>query len=42
MIKITNLNKIFNENTKREFHSLKNINLEIKTSSWCNFKRNKW
>lgn len=33
MIKITNLNKIFNENTKREFHSLKNINLEIKTSS---------
>jgi len=33
MIKITNLNKTFNENTKREFHSLKNINLEIKTSS---------
>uniref|UniRef100_UPI004048A68D ABC transporter ATP-binding protein n=1 Tax=Aliarcobacter sp. TaxID=2321116 RepID=UPI004048A68D len=33
MIKITNLNKIFNENTKKEFHALKNINLEIKTSS---------
>ena len=33
MIKITNLNKIFNENTKREFHALKNINLEIKSSS---------
>ena len=33
MIKITNLNKIFNENTKREFHALKNINLEIKNSS---------
>ena len=29
MIKIENLNKIFNENTKREFHALKNINLEI-------------
>jgi putative ABC transport system ATP-binding protein len=33
MIKITKLNKIFNENTKKEFHALKNINLEIKTSS---------
>ena len=33
MIKIENLNKIFNENTKREFHALKNINLEIKNSS---------
>ena len=33
MIKITNLNKIFNENTKREFQALKNINLEIKNSS---------
>ena len=33
MIKIKNLNKIFNENTKREFHVLKNINLEIKDSS---------
>jgi putative ABC transport system ATP-binding protein len=33
MIKITNLNKIFNENTKKEFHALKDINIEIKTSS---------
>lgn len=33
MIKITNLNKIFNENSKKEFHALKDINLEIKTSS---------
>jgi putative ABC transport system ATP-binding protein len=33
MIKIENLNKIFNENTKREFHALKNINLEINDSS---------
>ena len=33
MIKITNLNKIFHENTKKEFHALKNINLEIKNSS---------
>ena len=33
MIKIENLNKIFNENTKREFHALKNINLEIFDSS---------
>ena len=33
MIKITNLNKVFNENTKKEFHALKDINLKIKTSS---------
>ena len=33
MIKIENLNKIFNENTKKEFHALKNINLEINDSS---------
>ena len=33
MIKIENLNKIFNENTKKEFIALKDINLEIKTSS---------
>lgn len=33
MIRIENLNKIFNENTKKEFTALKDINLEIKTSS---------
>lgn len=33
MIKIENLNKIFNENTQREFHAIKNINLEIADSS---------
>ena len=33
MIKITNLNKIFHENTKREFHALKNINLELNDST---------
>ena len=33
MIKITKLNKIFNENTKKELHALKDINIEIKTSS---------
>ena len=33
MIKITKVNKIFNENTKKEFHALKDINIEIKTSS---------
>ncbi|QKE29816.1 ABC transporter, ATP-binding protein, FtsE/LolD family [Arcobacter acticola] len=33
MIKITKLNKIFNENTKKEFHALKDINIQIKTSS---------
>ena len=32
MIKIENLNKIFNENTKKSF-TLKNINLEINDSS---------
>lgn len=29
MIKIENLNKIFNENTKKEFHALKDISFEI-------------
>jgi putative ABC transport system ATP-binding protein len=33
MIKITKLNKIFNENTKKEFHALKDINMQIETSS---------
>lgn len=33
MIKITKLNKIFNENTKKEFHALKDINIQIETSS---------
>ena len=33
MIKITKLNKIYNENKKKEFHALKDINIEIKTSS---------
>lgn len=33
MIKVTNLNKVFNENTKKEFHALKDINIEIQTSS---------
>ncbi len=33
MIKIVNLNKIFNENKKNEFHALKNINLEVKANS---------
>ena len=33
MIKIKNLNKIFNENTKKEFHALKDINLEIQSST---------
>ena len=33
MIKIINLNKIFYENTNKEFHALKNINLEIKKGS---------
>ena len=33
MIKITNLNKIFHENTKREFHALKNINLSVNDST---------
>jgi len=33
MIKINNLNKLFNQNTKKEFHALKDINIEIQTSS---------
>jgi putative ABC transport system ATP-binding protein len=33
MIKITNLNKLFNENKKNEFYALKNINLYIKNGS---------
>ena len=33
MIKVTKLNKIFNENTKKEFHALKDINIQIETSS---------
>ena len=33
MIKITKLNKIFNENTNKEFHALKDINIQIETSS---------
>lgn len=33
MIKVNNLNKVFNQNTKKEFHALKNINIEIQTSS---------
>lgn len=35
MIKISNLNKIFYENTNREFYALKNINLEIESGT-CN------
>ena len=33
MIKIKNLNKIFYENTNKEFYALKDINLNIKKSS---------
>ena len=33
MIKIENLNKIFNENKANEFHALKNINLQIKNNT---------
>ena len=33
MIKIINLNKIFYENTNKEFYAVKNINLEIKKGS---------
>lgn len=33
MIKVNNLNKVFNENTKKEFHALKDINIEIQASS---------
>lgn len=33
LIKINNLNKIYNQNTESELHVLKNINLEIKQGS---------
>lgn len=33
MIKVNKLNKVFNQNTKKEFHALKNINIQIETSS---------
>jgi putative ABC transport system ATP-binding protein len=33
MIKTNKLNKIFNQNSKKEFHALKDINIEIKASS---------
>jgi len=33
MIKVNKLNKVFNQNTKKEFHALKNINIQIQTSS---------
>ena len=33
MIKVNNLNKIFNQNSKKEFHALKDININIETSS---------
>lgn len=33
MIEIKNLNKIFYENTKKEFYALKDINLKIETST---------
>lgn len=33
MIQIKNLNKIFNENKKNQFHALKNISFEVKTNS---------
>lgn len=38
MIKIKNLNKLFYENSKKEFYALKDINLEIKTSSFVVLK----
>jgi len=38
MIKIKNLNKLFYENSKKEFYALKNINLEILTSSFIVLK----
>ncbi|MAC83609.1 MAG: ABC transporter ATP-binding protein [Arcobacter sp.] len=38
MIKVNNLNKIFNENTKKEFHALKDINIQIQTSSFVILK----
>lgn len=33
LIKIKNLNKMYNENTDSEFHALKNINIEIEKGS---------
>lgn len=33
MIKVNNLNKIFSQNSKKEFHALKDININIETSS---------
>ena len=33
MIKVNKVNKVFNQNTKKEFHALKNINIQIETSS---------
>ena len=33
MIKINKLNKIFNQNSKKEFHALKDINIQIQRSS---------
>lgn len=33
MIKVRNLNKVFNQNTKKEFHALKDINIEIQSST---------
>lgn len=38
MIKIKNLNKLFYENSKKEFYALKDINLEIQTSSFVVLK----
>lgn len=38
MIKIKNLYKIYNENSKKEFVALKNINLEIKSGSFVVLK----
>ena len=38
MIKIKNLNKLFYENSKKEFYALKDINLEIPTSSFIVLK----
>jgi ABC-type methionine transport system ATPase subunit len=33
MIEIKNLNKIFNEDKKNQFHALKDINLKINSNS---------
>ena len=33
MIKVRNLNKIFNQNSKKEFHALKDIDIEIQSST---------